>query len=60
VYINGYGFPADRGGPMAWADDQGLADIHKRLLALETRQGDQWRPAPLIGELAARGKGFYL
>lgn len=60
VYLNGYGFPAERGGPMAWADDQGLADIHKRLLALETRQGDHWRPAPLIGELAARGKGFYL
>lgn len=58
VYLNGYGFPADKGGPMAWADQQGLADIHQRLLALETRQGDQWNPARLIGELAAEGKGF--
>ncbi len=58
VYLNGYGFPADKGGPMAWADQQGLADIHQRLLALETRQGDQWKPARLIGELAAQGKGF--
>jgi hypothetical protein len=43
---------------MAWADQQGLADIHQRLLALETRQGDQWKPARLIGELAAQGRGF--
>ena len=58
VYLNGYGFPADKGGPMVWADQQGLADIHQRLLALETRQGDHWSPARLIGELAAVGKGF--
>ncbi|WP_201196347.1 3-hydroxyacyl-CoA dehydrogenase [Pseudomonas fluorescens] len=58
VYLNGYGFPAAKGGPMAWADQQGLADIHRRLLALETRQGDHWQPARLIGELAAAGKGF--
>jgi 3-hydroxyacyl-CoA dehydrogenase len=25
VYLNGYGFPADKGGPMAWADAQGVA-----------------------------------
>jgi 3-hydroxyacyl-CoA dehydrogenase len=58
VYLNGYGFPADKGGPMAWADQQGLANIHSRLLALETRQGDQWKPARLIGELVAQDKGF--
>ncbi|UZD95676.1 3-hydroxyacyl-CoA dehydrogenase [Pseudomonas corrugata] len=58
VYLNGYGFPADKGGPMAWADQQGLENIHARLLELETKQGDQWRPARLIGELAAQGKGF--
>jgi hypothetical protein len=43
---------------MAWADQQGLVDIHQRLLQLETKQGDQWTPARLIGELAAVGKGF--
>ena len=58
VYLNGYGFPADKGGPMAWADQQGLADIHRRLMDLETRQGDHWQPARLIGVLAAAGKGF--
>lgn len=58
VYLNGYGFPADKGGPMAWADQQGSADIHRRLTDLETRQGDHWQPARLIGKLAAAGKGF--
>lgn len=58
VYLNGYGFPADKGGPMAWADQQGLDDIHLRLLQLETKQGDHWAPARLIGELAAQGRGF--
>ena len=58
VYLNGYGFPADKGGPMTWADQQGLEAIHARLLELETKQGDQWKPARLIGELAAQGRGF--
>lgn len=43
---------------MAWADEQGLEAIHARLLELETKQGDQWKPARVIGELAAQGKGF--
>ncbi|SEN46034.1 3-hydroxyacyl-CoA dehydrogenase [Pseudomonas sp. ok272] len=58
VYLNGYGFPAAHGGPMAWADQQGLADIHQRLLALQARHGGHWKPAQRIGELAAVGKGF--
>ena len=58
VYLNGYGFPADKGGPMAWADQQGLADIEQRLLQLEAQHGAHWQPARLIGELAAAGKGF--
>ncbi len=35
-----------------------VAGIHQRLMTLETRQGDHWRPARLIGELAGMGKGF--
>ncbi|WP_095082154.1 3-hydroxyacyl-CoA dehydrogenase [Pseudomonas sp. Irchel s3h17] len=58
VYLNGYGFPADKGGPMAWADQQGLADIHARLLCLEAEQGALWKPARVIAELAARDGRF--
>ncbi|NBA94321.1 3-hydroxyacyl-CoA dehydrogenase [Pseudomonas sp. R5(2019)] len=55
VYLNGYGFPAAQGGPMAWADAQGMAQIKKRLLALEKNRGEHWHPAGLIGRLAAEG-----
>ncbi|WP_372875954.1 3-hydroxyacyl-CoA dehydrogenase NAD-binding domain-containing protein [Pseudomonas sp.] len=58
VYLNGYGFPADRGGPMAWADAQGLADILARLEVLQARFGDHWQPARLIETLAASGQPF--
>jgi len=58
VYLNGYGFPADKGGPMAWADQQGLADIQTRLLRLEAEQGELWKPARLISALAAQGGRF--
>ncbi|WP_342243379.1 3-hydroxyacyl-CoA dehydrogenase [Pseudomonas sp. OTU5201] len=52
VYLNGYGFPADKGGPMAWADNQGLPAIRGRLDALAERFGTHWQPANLICRLA--------
>ena len=58
VYLNGYGFPADKGGPMSWADGQGLASIRQRLLQLQAESGAHWRPARLIDELVSAGKGF--
>jgi 3-hydroxyacyl-CoA dehydrogenase len=58
VYLNGYGFPADQGGPMAWADQQGLADILARLKALQAQFGEHWQPARLIETLAASGQPF--
>jgi 3-hydroxyacyl-CoA dehydrogenase len=58
VYLNGYGFPAAVGGPMAWADGQGLASIQERLERLQRMLGEHWKPAPLIVRLVAAGKGF--
>ncbi|AEB56469.1 3-hydroxyacyl-CoA dehydrogenase [Ectopseudomonas mendocina] len=58
VYLNGYGFPAERGGPMAWADGEGVAAIHRRLLQLTERFGAHWQPAALIERLAAENKRF--
>nr|BFD39035.1 3-hydroxyacyl-CoA dehydrogenase [Pseudomonas sp. FFPRI_1] len=58
VYLNGYGFPRERGGPMSWANTQGLGRIRQRLLHLQAEHGAHWRPAQLIDELAAAGKGF--
>jgi 3-hydroxyacyl-CoA dehydrogenase len=58
VYLNGYGFPAEVGGPMTWADRQGLPAIHERLNALAERHGEHWKPAELIERLATLGAGF--
>ncbi|WP_160108617.1 3-hydroxyacyl-CoA dehydrogenase [Pseudomonas izuensis] len=58
VYLNGYGFPAAVGGPMSWADGQGLASIRERLERLQQLHGAHWQPAPLIARLIAAGKGF--
>ncbi|WP_458736833.1 3-hydroxyacyl-CoA dehydrogenase [Pseudomonas chlororaphis] len=58
VYLNGYGFPADKGGPMNWADRQGLVSIQQGLLRLQAESGAHWKPARLIDELVQAGKGF--
>ena len=55
VYLNGYGFPATVGGPMTWADREGLPAIHERLNALAGRHGPHWQPADLIASLATLG-----
>ncbi len=59
VYINGYGFPEVTGGPMFWADQQGLdkllADIRR---FAETYGGEAWEPAPLLVKLVEEGKDF--
>ena len=52
IYVNGYGFPAWRGGPMKWAELEGLAAICERIRKLG------WVPAPLLVKLAA-GSGKF-
>ena len=58
VYVNGYGFPAYRGGPMFWADTIGLDKVVATMQALARTHGARWAPAPLLLELAGRGRGF--
>ena len=58
VWLNGYGFPADTGGPMQWADEQGGPSVMARLEHLQGALGEHWRPARLIRQLAADGKRF--
>jgi len=59
VYINGYGFPEVTGGPMFWADQQGLANILADLERFgELYGGDAWTPAPLLTKLATEGSSF--
>ncbi len=58
VYLNGYGFPKDKSGPMAWADAQGLQSVLARLRDLAGEHGAQWQPAALIERLAAANGRF--
>ncbi|MBI4520941.1 MAG: enoyl-CoA hydratase/isomerase family protein [Gemmatimonadetes bacterium] len=58
IYMNGYGFPAWRGGPMFYADRVGLPAIHAKVAAFHREFGDRWAPAPLLETLATQGKTF--
>ncbi len=52
VWLNGYGWPVYRGGPMFWADHYGLAKVVERLKHYGIT------PAPLLEKLAAKGETF--
>ncbi len=58
IYLNGYGFPAYRGGPMWYADTVGLQKVYERILEFQKQHGELWEPAPLLKTLAEQGKGF--
>jgi 3-hydroxyacyl-CoA dehydrogenase len=58
IYMNGYGFPAYRGGPMFYADRVGLPRIFDRVSTFHRQLGQRWEPAPLLARLVQRGKGF--
>ena len=60
VYLNGYGFPLHRGGPMLYADTVGLPNVLRSLrrFAAEPGADASWQPAPLLLRLAEAGQGF--
>jgi 3-hydroxyacyl-CoA dehydrogenase len=58
IYLNGYGFPAYRGGPMWHADTMGLQKVYQRIREFHQQHGELWAPAPLLERLAEAGKTF--
>ena len=60
VYLNGYGFPLHRGGPMLYADTVGLPQVVRSLrrFASESGADASWQPAPLLVRLAEEGRSF--
>jgi 3-hydroxyacyl-CoA dehydrogenase len=59
VFVNGFGWPAWRGGPMFWADRMGLKQVRDKLAHYAEATGDpNLRPAPLIERLAAENGSF--
>ncbi|MGA1344423.1 MAG: 3-hydroxyacyl-CoA dehydrogenase NAD-binding domain-containing protein [Ilumatobacteraceae bacterium] len=54
VWVNGYGWPLYRGGPMHWADSVGLGEIVERIRHYsDTLGGAHWELSPLLARLAA-------
>lgn len=59
VYVNGYGFPSHVGGPMWYADTQGLDNVLADLQRFHKETGDEfWQPSELIKKLVSEGKNF--
>jgi 3-hydroxyacyl-CoA dehydrogenase len=58
IYINGYGYPTWRGGPMWYADTVGLKKVYERVSQFHEEHGELWEPAPLLKRLAEEGKTF--
>ena len=57
--MNGYGFPTHVGGPMWFADAQGLDKVLADIKRFYDETGaDIWKPAALLSQLAAAGKTF--
>ncbi len=58
VWINGYGWPAYRGGPMFYGDTVGLDKVLQTMRDFETRLGANFKPARLLETMVAEGKRF--
>jgi 3-hydroxyacyl-CoA dehydrogenase len=57
VYINGYGFPIWRGGPMHHANAMGLDVVVKKLEEYAEKTGnDVYKPSELLIKLAKSGE----
>jgi 3-hydroxyacyl-CoA dehydrogenase len=58
VWINGYGWPVYRGGPMFYADLIGPEKVLAKLKEFEATMGDDFKPAPLLESVVAKKKRF--
>jgi 3-hydroxyacyl-CoA dehydrogenase len=58
VWIYGYGWPVYRGGPMFWADTEGLQKIVDGLKEQEGRMGGDFSFSKLLLDKAAKGEKF--
>ncbi len=58
VWINGYGWPVYRGGPMFYGDSIGLDKVLASMREFEARMGADFKPSVLLQKLAAEGRRF--
>lgn len=58
VLLFGYGFPRYWGGPLKWADIQGLPEVLGEIERFALEDAWFWQPAPLLKKLVAEGRDF--
>jgi 3-hydroxyacyl-CoA dehydrogenase len=58
IWINGYGWPVYRGGPMFYGDTVGLNEVLGKMKDFEATMGAEFKPAPLLERLVGEGRGF--
>ena len=58
VWINGYGWPVYRGGPMFYGAHIGLDKVLAKMKEFEAAYGDAFKPAALLETMVADGKGY--
>src|SRR5579872_2751308 len=58
VWVNGYGWPVYRGGPMHYGDSVGLDKVLAKMKEFQATMGDAFKPAALLEKLVAEGKKF--
>ena len=58
VYINGYGFPIWRGGPMFYANKLGLEEVAKKINEFAKSDENFWQISPILTKLASEGSFF--
>ena len=58
VWVYGYGWPVYRGGPMAWADTEGLQKIVDGLKQQQDRMGSDFSFSQLLLDKAEKGEKF--
>lgn len=58
IWVNGYGWPVYRGGPMFYADTIGLDKVLETLRRYEDSFGADFKPAKLLEDLVAQGRKF--
>jgi 3-hydroxyacyl-CoA dehydrogenase len=58
VWVNGYGWPVYRGGPMFYADTVGVGTVLAKLREYGERMGAGFVVSPLLEKMAAQRKAF--
>ncbi len=58
AFVNGYGFPRSKGGPMFAADQAGLSSVLLEVEAAARDGGAGSEPSELLVRLAREGRGF--